>query len=467
MISTIPDIDVVHQLALIEARENFYAFRQFINPKLNFDGWWQREVAYELQDFYDKLIAGERPRLVIEAPPQHGKSVMITDFIAWLAGKHPDTKTIYASFSERLGTRANLRLQRIYKTDIYRNIFPDTGIGKGVCNRDIIEYNDKDGYFRNTTVNGSVTGESLDLGVIDDPIKGREAANSGTVRDKTWEWFTDDFSTRFADTAGLLIILTRWHIDDPVGRLKANDPTVKVLSYPAIAVEDEQHRLKGEALFPQHKSLEFLLGVKKVMSIGSWESLYQQRPFVEEGEFFKPDNISVIDIAPVGLKFTRAWDFAATVGGGDWTVGGKMAKMADGRFLIADVRRFQGGPDEVRTALKNTADTDGRPTRIRIPQDPGQAGKDQAQSMVRLLSGYKVEAKPVTGEKTVRAEGFASQVNVGNVVMIRAPWNELLIAELRMFPNGPNDDQVDALSDAFNDVAEVPDVLNMWAKLSK
>jgi len=450
------DLDLIEQMAILEARESFYAYRQYINPKMKL-GWWQREVSHLLQAFYVALMDGVRPKLVIQAPPQHGKSILIVDFLSWVAGKHPDFRTIYASFSERLGVRANLRMQRILSSDKYRKIFPDTKLGSGkdgvLRNHDILEYAGTEGYFRNTTVRGSITGESLDLGVIDDPIKGREQARSVTVRNATWEWLTDDFLTRFSEDAGLLCILTRWHVDDPIGRLQAIDPDVRVFSYPAIATKDEPNRKKGEALFPEHKSLDFLLGVKALMVPSSWESLYQQSPFIIEGEFFKPDNIGTLDTLPAGIPlFWRAWDLAATEGGGDWTVGFKMGKLPDGRFVVADIVRIQKGPDGVQIALSNTASRDGSWTKIRLPQDPGQAGKAQAATLTRLLAGYSVKCLTVSGEKTTRAEGFAAQVNVGNVLMVRASWNDDFIEELRMFPNGPHDDQVDAGSDAFNEL---------------
>jgi predicted phage terminase large subunit-like protein len=315
-----------------------------------------------------------------------------------------------------------------------------------------LEFVDKEGSFRNTTLLGSITGESLDLGVIDDPIKGRTEARSELVRNKAYEWLTDDFATRFADSAGLLAILTRWHIDDPIGRLQIADPGVKVLSYAAIATEDEPCRKKGEALFPEHKSLEFLMSVKKLMSASSWESLYQQRPFIEEGEFFQPDKIQIVDAIPVGTNMCRAWDLGATENDGDYTVGAKLGKMPDGRTIIADINRGQWGPERVREAVKNTANRDGNRTKVRLPQDPGQAGKAQAQSFIKMLSGYTAVAFPVSGEKTIRAEPFAAQVNAGNVVMLRAAWNDSFIDELRMFPNGPHDDQVDASSDAFTEL---------------
>jgi len=181
-------LDLMEQMALMQARRSFWAFRQFLDPDMK-KGWWQKDAAHHLQQFYDDMIAGKRPKLIIEAPPQHGKSRMITEFITWLAGKNPDCRTIYTSVSERLGMRANKACQRIYSLERYHKCFPDTKIsGKKVAtdlayarNSELIEYIDRGGYFRNTTVNGSIVGESLDLGVIDDPMKGRKESNSKTV----------------------------------------------------------------------------------------------------------------------------------------------------------------------------------------------------------------------------------------------------------------------------------------------
>lgn len=453
-------LKLLKEARLRKARTSFLSFRKLINPKDKW-GWWQEEIALELQKFHDDLVAGRRPKLVIQAPPQHGKSVQIVDFISWLAGKNPDLRTIYTSFSERLGIRANLRLQRLYDSELYGEIFPATTINKSnsvtvsgqfLRNREILEYVGHSGFFRNTTVRGSITGESLDLGVIDDPIRGRQDANSEAVREAVWDWFTDDFFTRFSEDAGLLAILTRWHIDDPIGRLIARYPEVKVLSYPAIAEQDEPNRKKGEALFPEHKSLEFLLERKQVMSDSNWLALYQQRPTAAEGNLFKPEKLEIVDAVPAGTRFVRGWDFASTANGGDWTVGGKLGVTPSGRWIIADIERFQGGPESVESSLINTSRRDGASCRVRIPQDPGQAGKSQAANFTKLLASFGVTSKPVSGDKVTRAEPLAAQVNVGNVMMLRAEWNSILIDEMRVFPNGTHDDQVDALSDAFDEL---------------
>jgi predicted phage terminase large subunit-like protein len=124
--------------------------------------------------------------------------------------------------------------------------------------------------------------------------------------------------------------------------------------------------------------------------------------------------------------------------------------LADGRYLIADVARLRAGPDERDAALLNTAALDSKKVRISIPQDPGQAGKTQVLYLTRALAGYTVITSPESGDKITRAEPVAAQVNVGNVLMLRGEWNRAFIDELRMFPNGTNDDQVDALSRSFS-----------------
>jgi predicted phage terminase large subunit-like protein len=119
------------------------------------------------------------------------------------------------------------------------------------------------------------------------------------------------------------------------------------------------------------------------------------------------------------------------------------------RYVILDVVRLRGGPDEVVAAIVNTAAADGRAVRVGLPEDPGQAGKAQTLFLTRRLAGYRVDAVRETGDKSTRAAPFASQVNVGNVSVVRAAWNEAFREELRGFPSGRHDDIVDAASGAF------------------
>lgn len=429
-------------------------------------GWFQEEVARELQQFYHDFIAKKKPILVIEAPPQHGKSVQVIEFISWVAGKHPNLKKIFSSFSERLGIRANLRLQRLYDSKLYQKIFLETKIntsnvvtisGKYLRNREILEYVDKEGYFRNTTVRGSITGESLDLGIIDDPIKGRAEANSLTVRDSTWDWFLDDFYTRFSEDAALLIILTRWHVDDPVGRLIRSKPkNLKVCKYAAIAEKDEKHRLKGEALFPEHKSLKFLLERKSLLGVESFEALYQQNPIVPGGNIFKKKDMVFIDAPRVSgysqvvMSVDTAYkpqDHNDATAIGVWGV-------HDLGYDLLYVFRKQMLYPEVRTTVYKIADEYANKAELYarhklftiIIED-----KSSGQALipeVREDRNYNVHAIEPLGDKLTRAHVCLPKFEARQVFIVIAPWTQPYVTELISFRGAKNDvaDRVDMTS---------------------
>jgi hypothetical protein len=153
---------------LIAARENFWQYRITMNPRLILrEKWFPRSLAIKLRKFWDDFKAGKRPVMLLETPPQHGKSLSVIDFIAWAVGHDPELRVIYTSFSDRLSIRANLRMQRALDNPVYQRIFPNTKIeakggGRALRNYDILEFLDPDGYFRNSTVLGSITGEALD-----------------------------------------------------------------------------------------------------------------------------------------------------------------------------------------------------------------------------------------------------------------------------------------------------------------
>ena len=153
-----------------EIRNKFHAYRRYIRPQMHWN-WWTMKVAVELQQFYEDLVAGRRPKLAIQAPPQHGKSWTVEDFIAWVAGTNPELKTIFASYSDELGERTNINLQRKLRSEAYQLIFPRTQIGhqRWVCNTSMVEYCYHTGSFRNVTIEGAINGMELNLGVIDDP----------------------------------------------------------------------------------------------------------------------------------------------------------------------------------------------------------------------------------------------------------------------------------------------------------
>lgn len=462
---TLDDLRAIEAYAVQGARDNFWLYRQFINRDMII-GWWQREVARQLQRFYNAWMEGKRPKLVLQSPPQHGKSKQIIDFISWVCGKRPDLQTIYASYSDRLSTRANLNLQRIIGSAGYRTCFPETMLAEPGAQRygirflrnlDVLEFMQKGGSFRNTTVRGGVTGEGLHLGVIDDPIKGRAEASSPQIREKTWDWLTDDFMTRFADDAALLMILTRWHVDDPVGRLVQEFPSgVQVLAYPAICEkEDDPFREVGEPLFPELKSKEFLLERKQLLTNAGWQSIYQQNPIIEGGGFFPVEQFDYVERQPAKTKVRKSiryWDKAGTEGDGMFSAGVLMEELHDNTFVVSNVVRGQWGALQREARIRQTAEMDNRDRRVEvwIEREPGSGGKESAENTVRNLRGFVVKIDLVTGPKETRAEPYAAQVQAGNVKLVRAEWNREYLSELEVFPNGKYKDQVDASGGAFN-----------------
>lgn len=473
------DFDLMEEYYALEARVSLWAFRQYMNPNL-VKGHFPYEISRQLQLFYDRLIAGLRPKLVIEAPPQHGKSNGLHDFIGWVAGKRPDLKTIFASYSEDLGVTANMYLQRMYDDrSKYGRVFPDTmisqsnvvsaaaGSGRYLRNSSFLEYVAQKGSFRNVTVDGQVSGKGLDLGVIDDPIKGHAEARSKLVRDKTWNWLMSDFFSRFSDLAGLIITMTRWHVDDPVGRFLLEFPDTIVIKFPAMFIppvkekgetyrDYDPRRIKDEPLFPEFKSKPFLLERKKGYTQQAWASIYQQSPIISGGGMFPLDRVSYAKNMPTKediKKSVRYWDKAGTEAGGAYTCGVLMHQLHDGRWFISDVRRGQWSSWDREKHIKATAAMDeaqwGRIYNW-VEQEPGSGGKESAERTIAMLAGYNVQADKVTGSKEVRAEPYAAQWQAGNIILhANVNWNGEFVDEHETFPNGAFLDQVDAAAGAF------------------
>lgn len=474
------DLDLIDEYYALESRESLWAYRQYMDPDL-VRGWWAAEVSKQFQLFFERMEAGKRPKMLLEAPPQHGKTRGLQDAISWFAGKNPNLKTIYASFSDDLGDTTNKFLQRRFDDDKYRRVFPATRIanensrqdGQWARNSSLLEYVGHKGSFRNATVQGQVTGKSLDLGVIDDPLKGREAAQSKGTRDKTWNWLMDDFFSRFSEYAGLIMTMTRWHIDDPGGRFIAQFPEAVVLKYPSMWVPPAKRQanqkndawdpraVEDEPLFPEYKSKAFLLERKKAYTVASWESLYQQSPIVAGGGMFPTNKFSYTQTPPDRKdikKSVRYWDKAGTEAGGAYTCGVLMHLLNDGRVIITDVIRGQWSSMDRERHIKATAERDyatwGRIS-IWTEQEPGSGGKESAERTVAMLAGFNVYTDKVTGSKEIRAEPYAAQQQQGNVILLASTqWNADFVDEHETFPTGKYKDQVDAAAGAFAKLIE-------------
>ena len=442
------------------ARRYFRSFRKLMRPDM-LENWWTDDIAAHLQQFYRDLVAGRRPKVALMTGPQHGKSWAATDFAAWVAGQNPDLKIIFASYSEDLGRRTNRWMQRMLTSGDYRFTFGKVNVGKQgwECNSELIEFADYAGSFRNTTVQGPINGMELNLGIIDDPVKGRQEANSKSIRDSTWNWYNDDFRSRFSANAGMLCIMTRWHIDDLLGRALERQKDWKVLRYPAVAEQDEPHRKKGQALFPELKPLDFLLQRNAELSEGSWQALYQQNPIIVGGGAIPIEKLRVLPqwdcVNNKDIKRSvRYIDKAGSTDEGAYTAGVLMHAMHNGTYVIGHIFRGQWSVLEREDKIRIYCGADRKllktPYEVVIEQEPGSGGKESAEATIRNLAGLKVTADKVTGSKEVRAEPFIAQCQGDNVRLAAGDFVMPFLDECETWPAGKYKDQVDAAAGAFN-----------------
>ena len=184
---------------------------------------------------------------------------------------------------------------------------------------------------------------------------------------------------------------------------------------------------------------------------GNWDI----RP--SAGMYFSKSDVEIVDAHPKIKRWVRAWDQAGSIvkqksDDPDWTVGAWIGLGEDGYYYICDIERFRCEGSQVDKKILNIATLDNKTTVVRLAQDPGSAGKRLAQSQVKMLSGYTVRARTVSGDKETRAKPFSAQWEAGNVKILRGEWNDTFLNEMENFPLGAHDDQVDAVVDAFEEL---------------
>jgi predicted phage terminase large subunit-like protein len=417
-------------------------------------------------------------KLMVLAPPGSAKTTFVSRlFVAWYFASHPRSNIIGVSHVASLAETNSAYIQR------YINDNFDV-LGYGLLNDNKADWFTANGCeYLAVGVGGTVRGFRADVIVIDDPIKDREAAESETSRESLWEYYHSDLTSRLKPDGKVILIATPLHENDLMCRLiREQGDDWHVVRLPAISEGegDALGRPEGMPLWVDdpaygygEKLLQLQQAAEREGRQRDWFAQYMGRPRPPEGAMFKPARMPVFDVLPERvLARVRAWDLASSASrAADWTVGLKLVQLWDqgaayeDMWIVTDVQRMRGTPDEVRRLVRTIAQADGYGTEIWIPQDPAQAGVDQVDSYIRMLSGFPVKAERMSGDKVTRADACASQCNVGRIGILRAPWNAGFIDELGAFPRGVHDDQVDALSLAFSKLDNSP--LLRWARLSR
>lgn len=277
-------------LARREARSGLLPFTCYTFPGYQ-TNWHHERLANTLDGFASGLL----PRVMVFMPPQHGKSELVSRRLpARILGQSPTSRIVACSHTADLAEKMNRDVQRIMGSERYRSLYPGTQLGggshgKAIRNTRELEILDANGdytggSYRNAGVGGAIAGLPMDVGIIDDPIRGRADAESPTLRDATWDWYTGDFLSRTHERTRILVTCTRWHEDDLAGRLLKQQPERwHVVCFPAIRDTprvddaDPDPRGIGEPLWPEMHGLESLQE-KRDASPYDWASLYQQNP---------------------------------------------------------------------------------------------------------------------------------------------------------------------------------------------
>ncbi len=409
-----------------------------------------------LMDELSALAEGDCDRLMVLMPPGSAKSTYASViFPAWWLLTQGRTDVLAASHTESLGAHFGRRV---------RGVLSEHGAAEGILARDdraAVRFATKAGgsYFA-TGVRGPLMGRRAGLIVIDDPIKSQAEADSAASRDALWDWFRADLTTRLTPRGRMVLVMTRWHEDDLAGRLLEGGDAWRKICLPAIAGDGDPFRKPGEPLWPEWENADALARRRLAVGPRAWAALYQQAPQSDLTALFQAGRIGVLDSDPACRRVVRAWDLAATAASDgrdpDWTVGVKLGRMESGGYAVLDVLRLRAGPLEVASAIEQTARLDGRGVAIGLPQDPGQAGKQQVAYLAGRLAGFRVVASVEAGSKLQRAGPVAALVEAGAVSLVRGGWNRAFLDELRDFPGGRKDDQVDALARGVAMLADAP-----------
>ncbi|MCX6148135.1 MAG: phage terminase large subunit [Candidatus Kapabacteria bacterium] len=424
-------------------------------------GKW--ELAKHLELINEKLIKvakREIKRLIINMPPRHGKSELISHYFPfWYLGNNKDENVILTTYSQNFANRFGKRLRSLFRE--FGKTFYDMDIHKDYKGASEIKTTKGDGSIYCVGNGGSITGRGADLLIIDDPIKNQQDASSMKLRDNLWDWFQSTAYTRLEPNGAVIVVMTRWHEDDICGRILANEPDQwEVLSLPAIAEseDDPLGRKEGEALWSSKFNIDILNQKKQSNGAYFFSGLYQQNPAPLEGgsfpkslfryfqtneEFYLLDCNNTISITKSKCSIFSTMDLAMSLKQtADYTVLITFAVTPDHSVLILDIIRERMESTKHIEIIKQAF----------AKWKPISIGIEQVQYQTALINdalnlGYPIKALKPIGDKLVRSYSISNLLSAGKIYFQQnAHWLHDFENELIHFPKGKHDDQVDAFS---------------------
>ena len=427
--------------------------------------WHHAILAHYLDLFWQKKIK----KLMVFMPPQYGKSELTSRRLpAFILGKYPKDNIIFGTYGSDLASRMNRDVQRIIDSDEYRGIFPETRLnsknirtvsGDELRNSEIFEIVGHRGTYRSAGRGQGITGMPCNWLLIDDLLKDRKEADSPTIRESAWSWLTDAALSRLWKDGSILYTTTRWHEDEPAGRLlerakkNKNISPWTVIRFPAIKEDNDDPldpREIGEPLWPWKQNLQALLETKANTTIESWNSLYQQNPSIKGGGLIKrkwwqrvdvlpdPKNLDdMIIVADPSMTDSRASDNCAYQCWG---------KQGSNTFLYESMARQMDFTESLEEFKAFCA---------RWPRAGAKLVESKANGPA-IVASCKDEISGVIafnpdkfGSKESRLKACSPHVRAGNAHVLNEDSDEEtkeFLDEITKFPKGAKDDRVDCFS---------------------
>ena len=392
-------------------------------------------------------------RLIVEMPPRHGKTLTVSRlYPTWHLGRNPEHRVMLVSYGATLAHKNSRNARALMMSPRYRDTF---GIELDPASRaaDAWDIAGHEGGCDAMGITGGATGKGAHVLAVDDVLKSRAEAESEVYRDRIWEAFTDDLYTRLEPGGAVVVMMTRWHQDDLIGRLLRDEGEKWMrIRMPALAEQGDQlGRQPGEALWPWRYPTDALADIKTTLGEYSWSALYQQKPTPAEGGIFKRAWFEpLITYQPDIVRAVRYWDLAMSEKtAADYTVGVKIGQATDGHYYVLDVARRQIEWGELVPWLAEVMLADGAGVAQGLEEKGYMSRAIKDLNADPRLHGYEIWGYPVDRDKLTRALPVAAKAAADVINVCERPWTRDFLDEVCSFPNGAHDDQVDAFAGAW------------------
>jgi len=482
------------------AERDFLSFCSHVDKKHPVDARHVQILAHKLEEVAKYILSDGKEgirRLMIFMPPRYWKSQTASrKFPAWLLGKNPDLRIILTSYNADLASKHSKAVRDLIQSEEYSQVF-----GALASTTDPVlldpeskasaswEIADRNGGMLATGVGGGITGFGAHLFIIDDPVKGRKEASSLNLREDAYEWYRSTAYTRLEDHGAIIVIMTRWDVEDVSGHLltaMVSDPEAdqwEVVFMPALALEDDEYpktqeefvenllrglyipmggdqlgRSPGDPLWIRKHDAAQLKALSVNMDDFEFVAQFQQLPRLAKGNFFDEKDFGFVQKFPVDLQWYRYVDLAlGKTEQSDFNATAAVAMDNNGDEYIRDMVK-ERNLDLFLGSLKALMLSDAEEGTIWGIEDNAfqslvvkQFLADRSLAKIPIIG---MTRKSSDGDKTQWAQPWRLRAKQGKVHLVRGAWNLSFLRTATAFPNGRNDDEIDTVSGGNQMIAD-------------